>query len=149
MSTIEDKTKEQEIILSQWQTCVEMANAVSDRRDSMNNLFVTINLALVAAVSFNWERENIAMLIVGVINCAIWMLFIRNYGNLNSAKFKVISKLEKHLPTQPFDDEWQIVKEEKEKKYWRNTKLELIIPLAFIILYIVLFLIVICKNKEC
>lgn len=26
-----------ELILSQWQTCVEMANSVSQRRDSMNN----------------------------------------------------------------------------------------------------------------
>lgn len=28
-----------EIKLAQWQTCVEMANAVSARRDNLNNLF--------------------------------------------------------------------------------------------------------------
>lgn len=33
--------EQQETLLAQWQTCVEMANAVSERRDNMNNLFVT------------------------------------------------------------------------------------------------------------
>ena len=32
--------EQQETLLAQWQTCVEMANAVSERRDNMNNLFV-------------------------------------------------------------------------------------------------------------
>ena len=27
-----------ESLLAQWQTCVEMANSVSSRRDTMNNL---------------------------------------------------------------------------------------------------------------
>ena len=33
--------KSEETLLTQWQTCVEMANAVSQRRDAMNNLFGT------------------------------------------------------------------------------------------------------------
>jgi hypothetical protein len=41
-----------EVLLAQWQTCVEMANAVSERRDNMNNLFVTVNLALRGADIF-------------------------------------------------------------------------------------------------
>ncbi|MDO4650165.1 MAG: hypothetical protein Q4B26_16110 [Eubacteriales bacterium] len=44
----EDKT---EMILVQWQTCVDMANSISQRRDSMNNIFITLNLAIIAAVS--------------------------------------------------------------------------------------------------
>ena len=35
-----------EVILAQWQTCVEMANSISQRRDMMNNIFVTLNLAI-------------------------------------------------------------------------------------------------------
>ena len=41
-----------EILLSEWQTCVEMANSISQRRDSMNNLFITLNLAITTAVSY-------------------------------------------------------------------------------------------------
>lgn len=32
--------KSEETLLTQWQTCVEMANAVSQRRDAMNNLLL-------------------------------------------------------------------------------------------------------------
>ena len=42
-------------ILAQWQTCVDMANATSQRRDSMNNLFATLNIALIAATSIVWD----------------------------------------------------------------------------------------------
>lgn len=43
----DDKT---DVILAQWQTCVEMANSVSQRRDTMNNIFVTLNLAEINAI---------------------------------------------------------------------------------------------------
>ena len=39
-----------DVVLAQWQTCVEMANSISQRRDAMNNLFVTLNLAIIAAI---------------------------------------------------------------------------------------------------
>ena len=32
----------EDLILAQWQTCVEMANSVSQRRDTMNNVFITL-----------------------------------------------------------------------------------------------------------
>ena len=48
-----------ELLLSQWQTCVEMADSVSQRRDSMNNLFVSLNLALTATVSIIWDIKSI------------------------------------------------------------------------------------------
>ena len=40
MKEAEDKT---EIILAQWQTCVEMANSVSQRRDAMNNILLQLS----------------------------------------------------------------------------------------------------------
>ena len=40
MKNTDDKT---EIILAQWQTCVEMANSVSQRRDTMNNILCLEN----------------------------------------------------------------------------------------------------------
>jgi|GEM_PF-6476309 len=50
--------EDKDALLSQWQTCVEMANSVSQRRDSMNNLFVTLNIALLAANSFLWDMKR-------------------------------------------------------------------------------------------
>ena len=84
MKVAEDKT---EIILAQWQTCVEMANSVSQRRDAMNNIFITLNLAIIAAVSITWNIKSLFILVAGIVVCAIWLLFIRNYKLLNAEKF--------------------------------------------------------------
>lgn len=99
--------KSEETLLTQWQTCVEMANAVSQRRDAMNNLFVTLNLAIVAAASFIWDAKTIMLLVSGIIVCVVWIFFIRNFRELNRAKFEVINKLEQSLPVSAFSDEWQ------------------------------------------
>ncbi|MSS37637.1 RipA family octameric membrane protein [Clostridium porci] len=132
MKNAEDKI---EIILAQWQTCVEMANSISQRRDTMNNIFVTLNVAIIAAVSITWNIKSLFILIAGIVVCVIWLLFIRNYKLLNTEKFHVINSIEKNLPVQPFNDEWEKLK--NNKKYTDGTKLEKTLPIMFIILYIV------------
>lgn len=132
--------KSEEILLTQWQTCVEMANAVSQRRDTMNNLFVTLNLAIVAAVSFIGGAKTVALLVSGIIVCVVWIFFIRNFRELNRAKFEVINKLEQSLPVSAFSDEWQSLK--KSKKYIEGTKLEKVLPYAFFVLYVVIFILI-------
>ena len=71
MKNTNDKT---EIILTQWQTCVEMANSVSQRRDAMNNIFITLNLAILAAVSLTWDIKSLFILVAGIVICSIWIL---------------------------------------------------------------------------
>ena len=46
-SFLENTTEDKELLLNQWQTCVDMANSVSQRRDNMNNIFITLNLVRV------------------------------------------------------------------------------------------------------
>lgn len=132
--------KSEETLLTQWQTCVEMVNAVSQRRDAMNNLFVTLNLAIVAAASFIWDAKTIMLLVSGIIVCVVWIFFIRNFRELNRAKFEVINKLEQSLPVSAFSDEWQSLK--KSKKYIEGTKLEKVLPYAFCVLYVVIFILI-------
>lgn len=132
MENPEEKT---EIILAQWQTCVEMANSVSQRRDTMNNIFITLNLAIIAAVSITWNIKSLFILVAGVVVCTIWILFIRNYMMLNTEKFNVINTIEQKLPVQPFNDEWEKLK--GNKKYKNGTQLEKTLPIMFIILYVV------------
>lgn len=132
MKNTDDKT---EIILAQWQTCVEMANSVSQRRDTMNNIFVTLNLAIIAAVSITWDLKSLFILATGIVICIIWILFIRNYKLLNTEKFNVINDIEKKLPVKPFNDEWKKLK--SNKKYRDSTKLENTLPIMFIVLYVI------------
>lgn len=120
-------------ILAQWQTCVEMANSVSQRRDAMNNIFITLNLAIIAAVSFVWNAKTVFLLIAGIVLCVIWLLFIRNFKLLNEAKFQVINAMEEKLPMTPFGCEWE--KLQSNKKYMDGTKLERALPITFIGLY--------------
>lgn len=130
---MKDTEKNIEIILAQWQTCVEMANSVSQRRDTMNNIFVTLNLAIVAAVSITWDIKSLFILVAGIVICSIWIMFIHNYKLLNAEKFNVINAIEKYLPVKPFNDEWEKLR--NNKKYMDSTRLEKTLPIMFIVLY--------------
>ena len=132
----ENELEKQKLILEQWKTCVEMANSVSQRRDTMNNIFVTVNLAIVAAVTVSWDSKCALLSMAGLVICCIWFLFIGNYKNLNKEKFQIIHELENELPTQPFADEWVLLK--ANKKYKNGTKLEKALPFSFIALYVII-----------
>ena len=136
-----------DVILAEWQTCVEMANSVSQRRDSMNNIFVTLNLAVITAVSFTWNIKSLFILLAGALICVIWIFSIRNYKMLNQEKFKVINKIEKELPVMPFNEEWSLLK--MNKKYMDGTMIETFIPIIFIVLYIIAIIVITyCKFKS-
>ena len=145
---MENTTEDKELLLNQWQTCVDMANSVSQRRDNMNNIFITLNLAIMAAVSITWNIKSLFILIAGITICILWMLNIRNYKLLNTAKFNVINSIEEKLPSAPFKDEWQFLK--NSKKYMDSTTLERILPITFIILYIAsVIAIIVIKCTSC
>lgn len=140
---MEQEDKKQDV-LTIWQTCVEMANGVSQRRDTMNNLFVTLNIAVIAAVSWMWDVKTVFLCVAGLVICVVWLLYINNFKRLNTAKFRVIYDLEERLGVTPFKDEWDILK--KTKRYLEGTKLERILPIAFALGYAVVFVILICTK---
>lgn len=140
---MEQEDKDQ-TVLAIWQTCVEMANGVSQRRDTMNNLFVTLNIAVIAAVSWMWDVKTVFLCVAGLVICVVWLLYINNFKRLNAAKFRVIYDLEERLGVTPFKDEWDILK--KTKRYLEGTKLERILPIAFALGYAVVFVILICTK---
>ena len=135
-----------DLAFSQWKTCVSMADAVSSRRDNMNSLFVTVNLGLLAAVSFLWSPETILLLLSGIIVCVLWIKLLANYRALNAAKYVVIHNIEKQLPFQAFKDEWEII--QNDKRYTPMTRLEKVLPIAFILIYVcsIIILAVGCKQ---
>ena len=140
---MEQEDKDQDV-LAIWQTCVEMANGVSQRRDTMNNLFVTLNIAVIAAVSWMWDVKTVFLCVAGLVICVVWLLYINNFKRLNAAKFRVIYDLKERLGVTPFKDEWDILK--KTKRYLEGTKLERILPIAFALGYAVVFVILICTK---
>ena len=134
-----ESDKEKELILAQWQTCVEMADSISGRRDTMNNLFITLNSALITAISSFWDVRSISVSFIGIIVSIFWFLFINNFKRLNEAKFKIVNDMELKLLEQPFTKEFQIL---KVNGYKEGTKLEKMLPTSFGIFYIAIIVII-------
>lgn len=118
--------------LEQWKTCVEMANKNSEKRNSTNSLFVTINSGLIAAISMGTGTKTVLLAIVGCLICFEWKILLKSYYQLNSAKYKIINNIEKDLPYKPFAEEWAVL---KQMKYSGLCSLEKVLPMSFGLLY--------------
>lgn len=121
------------VVLEQWKTCVEMANSNTEKRTNSNNIFITINAALLAVVSFSLEYKSIILSVVGIAVCIVWLYSIEDYKKLSSVKYHIVNEIEKQLPLAPFFYEWK--KLNSEKKYIGLTKIEKVLPWLFVVLY--------------
>ncbi len=120
-------------ILEQWKTCVESANSITEKRNNSNNIFITINTALFAVITFSFDCKSILLSIIGILICILWICLISSYRKLNIVKYEIINEIEKELPLAPFTSEWE--KLNIEQKYINLTTIEKILPCLFIILY--------------
>jgi len=134
-------------LIEQYKIYVEMADRISQRRGTANTFFLAFNTALVGALAELFEEMtievSIAMYVASVILSIAWGLILRSYRNLNTAKFIVISELEKRLPAQPYyEAEWKALGEGKDfRRYISLSRIELLVPIAFIGIYVYLFII--------
>ena len=128
----------QEHLLSQWITCVEMANYSSDRRISANNFYMTVNAALLAVITFSADWKNCLLAIVGIVVSILWIQSINNYKKLNEAKYAIINSMEQELPSAPFTEEWANLR--RSSKYRLLTTNEKWVPWVFVILFAIVLL---------
>ena len=136
-------TEYKQHLLEQYKLLVESADRVSERRTSANNYLLTVNALLVTlyglATSLGQNRAwQLVVPVAGVLVCITWLVLIRSYGCLNTAKFKVIHELEEKLPAAVFDREWVHAQRGKGEAYRPLTHIEPYIPLVFAILYVIL-----------
>ena len=137
-----------EHLLTQYELYVKMANDISDRRSKANAFFLSMNSFLVTALGIlsNFQiRNNFEFLglyiasAAGILFAITWLLLVRNYKQLNTAKYAVIHQLEKKLPAAPYVKEWENLSSGKNwKKYMKLTNIESVIPILFIALYLAL-----------
>ena len=139
---LQKQKSDREIILAEWQTCVQMADSVSRRRDTTNHLFLTLNLAILATSL--WGLDEYISLVFGFFLCLLWITFIIDYKNLNKAKFEIICKLEEHLPVTPFKSELEKI--QKHNQYKELTSLEVFIPSIFAFLYAITLVILLINE---
>ncbi|MCK4796202.1 MAG: hypothetical protein KAT05_02405 [Spirochaetes bacterium] len=146
--------KYNEHLLEQYKLYIEMADKVSERRQSANNYFLTVNSLLVSLFGvisgFGIDIEqNIWWYFIpfaGLLVSITWVTLIRSYRQLNSGKFKVIHKLESQLPAALYYTEWKILEEGRGKQYLPFTHVEQFVPLIFALLYILLMIIAFMKD---
>lgn len=61
--------REFDSLLRQWQVCVESADSVSRRRDTINGFFATLSVAMVTSATALWGNRAIPLLLVGCTVC--------------------------------------------------------------------------------
>ena len=140
-------------LLEQYKLYVEMADRVSQRRDQSNRFYVTIVSALAAIVvviarfgvpadAANGSLTHIGFLAIGLFGLAlsiIWFFNIRSYRALNTAKFKIINKMENQLPFAGYAEEWDILSSPSDApRYLQLTRVEQFVPAIFATLFVLL-----------
>lgn len=130
------------ILLEQYKLYVEMADRISQRRQSANNYFLSVNILIFSSLSYFMDKkliQGVFLLLIaisGIMVSFIWHRLIRSYKDMNSGKFKVIHEMEQMLGYQPYKREWEKLGEGKQKKlYLPFTKIELYVPLVFCFSY--------------
>jgi hypothetical protein len=138
-----------EHLLQQYKLYVEMADKISERRQSANSYFLTVNSIIVSLLGAlcglglasqcpNWRCFLPLICLLGIIISIVWATLILSYRQLNSGKFEVIHMMESQLPAAPYDTEWKILEEGKGKRYLPFTHVEQLVPYIFAGLYILL-----------
>ena len=133
-------------VLEIYKIYVEMADKISERRQTTNSFFLTLNSAVVALVgyvnisqgsgSFFW-----LIALSGLILSFLWYRLIRSYKDINSGKFKVIHVIEKQLPLRCFDAEWTALgKGENPKLYLPFTHVEIYVPWVFFLIHLLVLI---------
>ena len=140
-------------LLEQYKLYVSSAENVSLRRVTSNRYMFAISAALVAlygAQSTAWGHDYWMLLfpVIGIASSWFWIQLINSHSDLNTIKFRIIHEFEQYLPAAPFDAEWIDVQSAEGPNYKEVTKIERAIPLAFIAVYAVIFVMILLASAN-
>lgn len=119
-----------------------MADRVSQRRQTANSFYLSVNTLLVGGSAYlgTLEPSTRSMLVItiaGVAICALWFQNIQSYKTLNDAKFGVINDIETRLAEQPFHDEWKLLDPDMDGiRHKPFHKVEGVVPWVFALVYL-------------
>lgn len=131
------------IVLEQYKLYVEMTDRTSARRMIANSFFLAVQTAIIAGVFTSGTiglgidgYSRIGLAVCGIAIAILWLIILRSYRQLNSAKFRVIHDLEKMLPAAPFDKEWELLGQQRmASRYLALSRIEQCVPLCIAGLY--------------
>ena len=133
-------------LLEQYKLYVQSAENVSARRVASSRYLLTLNAALVALCGFQSSNPGpgwwtMLVPILGVLVSVLWHRIIKSHRDLNAVKFEIIHELEQSLPASLYVHEWRLAEEGRGRVYRSVTDIERWIPLAFLGLHVVLFVV--------
>lgn len=134
--------------LEQYRIYLHVFNNTNERQQKSNEFFLGLNAAIIGILGYvetkSIPNANIIFMLVPFVGIGIgycWYKIIKSYSQLNKAKFEVIHSVEQKLPIALFETEWNILGKGKDKKKYRPlSDTEKIIPITFILLYIVILI---------
>jgi hypothetical protein len=139
--------REANLLMEQYKLYVETADRASDRRNQVHSYFITVNTALIVALSGLMSLiQNPALragcvaiaAAAGILLCFTWRRLILSYRELNAAKFQMIHLLELRFPAQPFHAEWAALRSRGRTAYKPHFLTEVALPIVFVFLYVLL-----------
>ncbi|MCB9337590.1 MAG: hypothetical protein H6577_05650 [Lewinellaceae bacterium] len=134
-------------LLEIYKIHVELIDRVSQRRGTLNQFYISLLSGLIGIIAFTvkdnalgkYEKTTFMVVgLLGIIISILWIAQIHSYKQINSAKFKVIDKIEEKLVFPFFREEWMVLK--SKKRYNTLTNLEKIAPVILLILFVILFI---------
>jgi hypothetical protein len=131
-------------IIDVYKMLVDMADKVSQRRQTANNFYLSVNTLLIgastwaAAVSSGTVGAGLLSL-AGLAIALLWRRNIDSYKDLNAGKFHVITEMEAQLPLSPFGAEWDFLQrsegDKNSKRYRSFHSVEGMVPIVFVFLH--------------
>jgi len=138
---------DQNTALEQWKFYGQSTDQVSNRRLKNNRFYLRLLIALLGVAGIGGKLgfiTPIGILFIGAIGlpfCVLWTFHILSYKQLNSGKYRVLWQIAEDLPYDPFQMEWDRLKQGDEPDvYIKHTTVEVWWPRVFGFFYAVLFL---------
>ena len=144
--TVEEDPQRHEL-LEIYKLHAELADRVSQRRDSANRLHVSLQLGLGLFLSAllrfgTGDAPGDLILsvasILGLLVSSSWLIVINSYRQLNQKKFQVLNDLEKCLSFQFFSRESALAAATEGRRYRELTKVEQFLPWTCLVLWLCL-----------
>lgn len=135
-----------EVVLELYKLAVEMADRVSQRRQSANSFYLSVNTAFLSAfyIFKPDELDTLSAFVVAICGaslCVLWLRNITSYKDLNAGKFSIICLLEERIGCAPYTAEWAHLKRGYvNSKYRPFTQTERAVPVVFLLVFVFIFL---------
>jgi len=124
--------------LTLYRDYVASADAISERRNTANGVFLSINTAFIGAQGYfevDANEYTIIQAVLGLLFCLVWWRMIQSYKTLNGSKFDVIQLMERHLPLAPYTTE-ELVQKTGPTLHRALSTVESYVPALFAVLHI-------------